>query len=553
MPGQFTRRGGILDVYSPEIGPPRAHRVLRRRDRIHPQLRSRDAALAVRLDEALLLPLTETPVTEQLLAAVNARLSRSASQALEGDEAPTELKNWPSKPPPPAASASSPAGSSSPPWPAPTATLLDLLPQRACSSSKSPPWCRTRATAGGTRSSSATSAPASARSSGRKTSISRPGICKDCSQSHPGLDLDQLGAVDVLDEDSNARRRSPSTRGPRCASTAPSPRFIEQLEVLMAAGARASCSPRPIRAKSSGSPPCCASTRSPTASAAAHAAHRQRNHLRRSPATWPATCACPSSCAPPIATGVSFPDAQPRRLRRQRSFRRRRRRRAPRAQAKSKTAAFVSDFRDLAVGDYVVHVEHGIAQLPGPEGDRAGRPRRRIHDPRVRRAGQALRPAHAPRPDPEVPLHRHRPRAGLNKLGSQQWAEDQGPRQEGHGRTWPPSCSSSTPQRHAARARPSRRTTTSSASSKTPSTSTRPTTSSPPSPTSSSDMESTTPMDRLLCGDVGYGKTEVAMRAAFKAVQDGKQVAVLTPTTVLASSTSRPSSAASRNSPSTSR
>ena len=47
------------------------------------------------------------------------------------------------------------------------------------------------------------------------------------------------------------------------------------------------------------------------------------------------------------------------------------------------------------------------------------------------------------------------------------------------------------------------------------------------------DMESTTPMDRLLCGDVGYGKTEVAMRAAFKAVQDGKQVAVLTPTTVL--------------------
>ena len=41
------------------------------------------------------------------------------------------------------------------------------------------------------------------------------------------------------------------------------------------------------------------------------------------------------------------------------------------------------------------------------------------------------------------------------------------------------------------------------------------------------------PMDRLLVGDVGYGKTEVAMRAAFKAVQDGRQVAVLTPTTVL--------------------
>jgi transcription-repair coupling factor (superfamily II helicase) len=48
------------------------------------------------------------------------------------------------------------------------------------------------------------------------------------------------------------------------------------------------------------------------------------------------------------------------------------------------------------------------------------------------------------------------------------------------------------------------------------------------------DMETPTPMDRLLCGDVGYGKTEVAMRAAFKAVMDGKQTAVLTPTTVLA-------------------
>jgi len=48
------------------------------------------------------------------------------------------------------------------------------------------------------------------------------------------------------------------------------------------------------------------------------------------------------------------------------------------------------------------------------------------------------------------------------------------------------------------------------------------------------DMESAKPMDRLLCGDVGYGKTEVAMRAAFKAVQDFKQVAYLVPTTILA-------------------
>src|SRR5205823_13090437 len=49
-----------------------------------------------------------------------------------------------------------------------------------------------------------------------------------------------------------------------------------------------------------------------------------------------------------------------------------------------------------------------------------------------------------------------------------------------------------------------------------------------------SDMSEESPMDRLICGDVGYGKTEVAMRAAMRAVLDAKQVAVLAPTTILA-------------------
>jgi transcription-repair coupling factor (superfamily II helicase) len=47
-------------------------------------------------------------------------------------------------------------------------------------------------------------------------------------------------------------------------------------------------------------------------------------------------------------------------------------------------------------------------------------------------------------------------------------------------------------------------------------------------------MESENPMDRLVCGDVGFGKTELAVRAAFKAVADSKQVAILVPTTILA-------------------
>jgi len=53
------------------------------------------------------------------------------------------------------------------------------------------------------------------------------------------------------------------------------------------------------------------------------------------------------------------------------------------------------------------------------------------------------------------------------------------------------------------------------------------------------DMESPQPMDRLLCGDVGFGKTEVVMRAAFKALGDGRQVVILAPTTILAFQTFR--------------
>ena len=53
-------------------------------------------------------------------------------------------------------------------------------------------------------------------------------------------------------------------------------------------------------------------------------------------------------------------------------------------------------------------------------------------------------------------------------------------------------------------------------------------------------MEKGYPMDRLLCGDVGVGKTEVALRAAFKCVMGGKQCAILAPTTLLAGSTTTP-------------
>ena len=199
---------------------------------------------------------------------------------------------------------------------------------------------------------------------------------------------------------------------------------------------------------------------------------------------------------------------------------------------RSKTAAFVSDFRDLGVGDYVVHVEHGIAQYQGlkeiaqdglsvefmilefAEGAKLYVPLTRLDLIQKYRSTDAG------------------PAPVLNRLGSQQWTKTKArvrkamqdmaaellklyaERNTAEGTAFSKDnefqrefedafdYSETDDQMAAIRA-------------------------------VKYDMESTTPMDRLLCGDVGYGKTEVAMRAAFKAVQDGKQVAVLTPTTVL--------------------
>ena len=99
----------------------------------------------------------------------------------------------------------------------------------------------------------------------------------------------------------------------------------------------------------------------------------------------------------------------------------------------------------------------------------------------------------------------------------------------------PRSWWSSTRNGCTAAATPSRRTRRGRRRSRTPSPTPSPPTRPAPIDEVKSDMESTAPMDRLVCGDVGFGKTEIALRAAFKAIQDGKQVAVLVPTTLLAS------------------
>jgi transcription-repair coupling factor (superfamily II helicase) len=199
---------------------------------------------------------------------------------------------------------------------------------------------------------------------------------------------------------------------------------------------------------------------------------------------------------------------------------------------KSKTAAFLSDFRDLKVGDYVVHIDHGVARFGGLQTlDLAGRKGEfmllfyaedaRLYAP-VERLDLVQRYSSAEGHEPT-----------LDRLGGLGWQKTKAKAKRAmrdmadellklyaerklvHGYAF----SSDSPwQREFEDAFEY-----------------------VPTPDQDTaiedvkrDMEATTPMDRLLCGDVGYGKTEVAMRAAFKAVMDSKQVAVLAPTTVLA-------------------
>jgi transcription-repair coupling factor (superfamily II helicase) len=199
---------------------------------------------------------------------------------------------------------------------------------------------------------------------------------------------------------------------------------------------------------------------------------------------------------------------------------------------RSKTAAFVSDFRDLTVGDYVVHVEHGIAQYQGLK---------EIVQDGLSVEFMILEFAEAAKL--YVPLTRldliqkYRstdagPAPVLNRLGSQQWAKT-----KARVRKAMQDMTAELLKLYA-----ERETVTGTAFSKDNEFQKEFEGSFDYNETDDQlsairaikyDMESTMPMDRLLCGDVGYGKTEVAMRAAFKAVQDGKQVAVLTPTTIL--------------------
>ena len=207
-------------------------------------------------------------------------------------------------------------------------------------------------------------------------------------------------------------------------------------------------------------------------------------------------------------------------------------RRTPEQRRRSASKAFLSDLRDLKVGDLVVHVDHGIGTfvglkqiLPGP-----GEPQQEFME--LRYAGDDKLFVPVERLD-LIQKYTGAARPALDKLGGTTWEKAKtrvkkamrdmaeellklyAARKAVAGYAF---AADTHWQQEFEDAFPYDLT----ADQATAITDIK------------RDMETPMPMDRLLCGDVGYGKTEVAMRAAFKAVMDGKQVAVLAPTTVLA-------------------
>ncbi|HTH54141.1 MAG TPA: transcription-repair coupling factor [Edaphobacter sp.] len=537
MSGQVTIRGGIVDVYPPEQDRPvridffgDEIESIRRFD---PDTQRSSSSL----DEVLLLPLTETPVSEKLLSAINARLTRagSAGAALEGGEEPVELQTR----------VATRTGEATvfPGWEffAPVAganlTLLDLL---------------------GTSTRVFIEEPAMVKNQGERWwnkieqrhdrsgigSLVRPEDIylspwelEDRLRRTPGCDLDQLGAVDVLDAERNELSEIEFATRPTQRFHGSIPALIEAINSLMRQEARIL-----LAAANQGDLERLASLLQEyqVPYRLGWRSDQQGSSTVYSESSYLAgDLRVPVIVKTPIAAGVQILDLDRTTARQVVLFgaqdlsdeadttvR-------PVRRGRSKAAAFISDFRDLRIGDYVVHVEHGIARYMGL----------RVIEENDQPPLELMILEFAEEAKLYVPLTRldliqkYRstetgPAPQLNRLGSQSWQKTKArvkkamadmtaellklyaQREAAQGTPFSPDTNMQREFEDAFDFNETDDQLNAIADIK-------------------ADMESTRPMDRLLCGDVGYGKTEVAMRAAFKAVQDGKQVAVLTPTTVL--------------------
>jgi len=516
MPGQYAVRGGLLDVYSPEADRP--VRIEFFGDEVE-SMRKFDPASqrsSNPVDEALLLPLTETPVTEELLGSINARLSgkriAGSAEAIEQaarDSGAGVFPGWEFYAPV--------AGADR--------TVFDLLPDarvildepEILTQELDRHWTRT----------------AEAHERSGVGNLVRPTdlylapegwTAKIASQA--GADFEYLAVARV--GQSHDRPEAAFLSQPATRFHGAMPAMIEEVQKLVAGGAQVI-----LAAAHTGEV-----ERLADIFTEYNASYRLGSRTRGGESYADETSYFSGDVLTTtllrayLPDGFVLPDAHlalfgSRDLFDESEFVAGR----PQRQ-KSKVSAFLSDFRDLQVGDYVVHVEHGIGQYQGLK---------EINQGEGNAEFMLLEYAEASRL--YVPLTRldlvqkYRSSEGakpvLNHLGTQAWAKTKArvrkamkdmtdellklyaQRQSAQGHIFPADTEwmkefedafeyNETDDQAQAIADVKR------------------------------DMESQLPMDRLLCGDVGYGKTEVAMRAAFKAISDNKQVAVLAPTTVLA-------------------
>src|SRR5579872_5107254 len=514
MPGQYALRGGILDVYSPEAERP--VRIEFFGDEVE-SIRRFDPASqrsSNPVDEALLLPLTETPVSDQLLGAIHTRLS---GKRVTGNEEIIE------------AAVRSGGVTVFPGWEfyAPVAgadrTVFDLLPNAVVLLDE-PELLRSEFDRFWTRVEEAHERSGVGNLVRPSDLYLPPEGWWHKIATLTGSDLEHLGITRGDDSDSTIAFLTQPT--PRFHGAVPA--MLEEVQKLTAAGNQVLFS-----VPNTGEVERLADIFTEYNVSYKLGSRTRGGESYADETSYFAGEVLTTTLAKAyVPDGVVFPEAHLAIFGARDLFDESDTVASRPQRQKSKVSAFLSDFRDLQVGDYVVHVEHGIGQYQGlkeinqgdgnaefmlleyAEGARLYVPLTRLDLIQKYRSSEGAKPA-------------------LSHLGTQAWAKTKArvrkamkdmadellklyaERKMAVGHSFPAGnefvrefedafefnetedqAQAITDVMH--------------------------------------DMESTQPMDRLLCGDVGYGKTEVAMRAAFKAVGDNKQVAVLAPTTVLA-------------------